>query len=92
MSYETYEEFEDNLGNILSSGGCGEVSDFHEESITELVSGMDRDSVVDFFNIFYTDQDPSELREGELSLISEIVSDLDKSRDEVEVSAQIIFK
>ena len=92
MSYETYEEFSDNLGDILSSGNGITLLTFHEETITDLVSGMDRDSVVEFLNIFYSDQDPSELLEGELGMIAGIVSNLDPKRDDVTADFQIVFK
>ena len=71
MSYETYEEFDDQMSDILSSGSCFEMSNFHRTEIKELLSGMDRDCVINDLNTWYGKQEPEELREGELSYIGE---------------------
>ena len=89
--YNTYEHFSDTLTDVLSSG-CGfEMSNWQEGKIAELMEGMDRDSVIDHLNIFYSDQDPSELLEGELSYVAECVSNLDVNQDKVEVESKIVF-
>lgn len=83
MSYDTYEEFYDQMTDILSSG-CGfDFRPWHKEQIEELVSGMDSDRVIEDLNIYYGDQEPSNLLEGELETISDMV--------ESEVSVKITF-
>jgi hypothetical protein len=91
MSYDTYEEFSDEMSDILSSGGGFEVEEFHEIHITNLLAGMDRDSVIEHLNLFYADLDPSELREGELGMVADIVSNLNSDQEEVEADFRIIF-
>ena len=92
MSYDTYEEFSDTMTDVLSSGNGLTMLRFHEEAITELVEGMDRDSVIQHLNIYYADQDPEELIEGELSLMAYLVSKLNPSQKEVDYNVQIVFK
>ena len=92
MAYDTYEEFSDTMSDILSSGGAFEMENWHVQSIAKLIEGMDRDSVVNYANIFYSDQDPAELREGELADVAELISKLEPSRPEVGVDFQIVFK
>ena len=90
--YNKYEQFSDSLVDTLSSG-CGfEMSNWQEGQIAKLVEGMDRDSVIDDLNTFYSDQDPSELLEGELSYMAECVSNLDVNQDKVTVESKIIFE
>lgn len=84
MSYDTYEEFSDRICDTLSSGSVFECSSFHREQITELLSEMDRDRVIEDLNIFYATQEPYELREGELELIAELVKG--------KVSTRIVFE
>ena len=69
--YDTYEEFDDEMGDILSSGSCFEMSKFHTTSIAELFSEMDRDRIIEDLNIWYGTQEPDQLREGEISYIAE---------------------
>lgn len=91
MSYESYEEFSDGMTDILSSGSPFELSDWHEKSIAELIEGMDRDSVVQFLNMWYAGEDPEELREGELSYIAEAVSNLDVNSVPITAGFRITF-
>lgn len=84
MSYETYEEFDDQMSDILSSGSCFEMSKWHVKQVKELISEMDRDRIVEDLNIWYGTQEPSELREGELSYISEMINGT--------VSVKIVFE
>lgn len=84
MSYETYEEFDDQISDILSSGSCFEMSNFHITSIKELISEMDRDRVIEDLNIWYANQEPADLREGELGYISEMI--------DASVSVRIVFE
>ena len=91
--YDTYEQFDDTLAAVFSSG-CGfdmSMSNWQKRKISELVEGMDRDSVVEHLNLFYGSQDPSDLLEGELSYMAECVSNLDVNRDKVKVESRITF-
>ena len=91
MSYDTYEEFAEEMTAILSSGN-GSLLTWHETELAELVEGMDRDSVIEHLNIYYADEDPEGLVDGELSLMAELVSKLDPSQKEVDYNVQIVFK
>ena len=82
--YMTYEEFDDQMSDILSSGSCFEMSNFHREEIKELFSEMDRGRIIEDLNGWYGEQEPSELREGELEYIAELI--------EGTVSVKIVFE
>ena len=84
MSYETYQEFDDEMSDILSSGQCFEMSTFHITQIKTLISEMDHDRVVEDLNIWYANQEPSDLREGELGHIAEMIG--------ASVSVKIVFE
>ena len=88
----TYEELSEQLSDILSSGNVFEMSDWHTNSIAKLIEGMDRDSVVEQLNMFYAGEDPSDLREGELGTIAELVSNLEPNREKVGVEFRVVFE
>jgi hypothetical protein len=91
MPYETYEEFSNTMTDILSSGNCIEFTPWHKRQIAELVDGMDRDSVIEFLNIFYSTQTVSEIMEGELSWIAEHVNNMNPSSPPISAKTTIIF-
>lgn len=84
MAYETYEEFDDQMTDILSSGSCFEMSEWHVKRVKELISEMDRDRVIEDLNIWYGNQEPSDLREDEISSIAEMINGT--------VSVKIVFE
>ena len=89
---DTYEEFSEEMSSILSSGSVFEMSPWHKNSIAKLIDGMDRDSVVMQLNLWYAGEDPSDLREGELGTIAELVSNLEPNRDKVTVEFKVVFE
>jgi len=92
MAYETYEDFSTEMTEILSSGSVFEMSDWHETSIAELFSGMDRDCVIDFVNRWYASQNAEELRDGELATVADLIRQLDPSRGHVKANVRIVFE
>ena len=71
MSFNSYEEFSQRMTGILSSGSVLELSDWHEQQLTELFSGMHKGTLIDFLNIWYRSQQIEDVREDELSWIAE---------------------
>ena len=92
MSVDTYEELDDQLTDILSSGGPFEMSTWHKESLRELFEGFDRDSLISQLNLWYAGQTVGELREGELEVVAELVNELDPKAKKVNAESTIIFK
>ncbi len=88
---DTYEEFSERLSDILSSGSPFEMSNWHTKSIANLIEGMDKDSVVMQFNLFYSGQDPEDLREGELATIVDLINALDVNSEKIYVETKIVF-
>lgn len=75
MSYKNYDEFCNKMDDILSSGSVFEMTSWHTNQIKLLLKDMDRNQLIDDLNNYYSDQqEPDQLREGELDLISELVN------------------
>jgi len=92
MAFETYEEFDDTMTDILSSGPGDDVTSWHKKQLAELFSGMDRDSLIEQINIYYVNEYPSNLRNGELEVVAELINELYASPTPVSPNVRIVFE
>lgn len=72
---DQYEEFQDAMSDILSSGNGMEFLNWHKKKLKELFKTVsDRDVLVDYLNTFYSNVEPNDLLEGELDEVAELIN------------------
>lgn len=72
---EQYEEFQNEMSDILSSGNGMEFLNWHKKKLKELFKTVsDRDVLVDYLNTFYSNVEPNDLLEGELDEVAELIN------------------
>lgn len=77
MTNETnqYEEFQDTMADILSSGNGIEFLNWHRKELKKLFKTVkNRDVLVDYLNSFYSTVEPHEMLEGELDEVAELIN------------------
>lgn len=72
---DQYEEFQNEMSDILSSGNGMEFLNWHKRKLKELFKTVsDRDVLVDYLNTFYSNVEPNDLLEGELDEVAELIN------------------
>lgn len=72
---DQYEEFQNEMSDILSSGNGMEFLNWHKKKLKELFKTVsDRDVLVDYLNTFYSNVEPNDLLEGELDEVAELIN------------------
>ena len=68
----SYNEFEREMAEILSSGSAFEMTPWHEKELAKLAQKVNKNDVVKYLTKYYNSVDPEDLREDELEVVGDI--------------------